>query len=114
MKEIAEPAWRCADPVVQDDTTVNPWHACPNSGRINASNPCFPADARVHTTKGLMSIAELVARGEAGDDIRVYTHRATASQPGEGVVATSPIAFMRNGISPIVRLEFANGAQLRC
>jgi ribonucleoside-diphosphate reductase alpha chain len=40
MKEIAEAAWRCADPGVQYDTTINQWHTCPVSGRINASNPC--------------------------------------------------------------------------
>jgi ribonucleoside-diphosphate reductase alpha chain len=40
MREIAEAAWRCADPGVQYDTTINRWHTSPNSGRINASNPC--------------------------------------------------------------------------
>jgi ribonucleoside-diphosphate reductase alpha chain len=40
MRDIAEAAWRCADPGVQYDTTINQWHTCPNSGRINASNPC--------------------------------------------------------------------------
>jgi ribonucleoside-diphosphate reductase alpha chain len=40
MREIAEAAWRCADPGVQFDTTINQWHTSPNSGRINASNPC--------------------------------------------------------------------------
>ena len=40
MSEIAEAAWRCADPGVQYDTTINQWHTSPNSGRINASNPC--------------------------------------------------------------------------
>jgi ribonucleoside-diphosphate reductase alpha chain len=40
MREIAEAAWRCADPGVQYDTTINTWHTSPNSGRINASNPC--------------------------------------------------------------------------
>jgi ribonucleoside-diphosphate reductase alpha chain len=39
-KTIAEAAWGCADPGVQYDTTINRWHTCPNSGRINASNPC--------------------------------------------------------------------------
>ena len=38
--EIGYAAWRCADPGVQYDTTVNEWHTCPASGRINASNPC--------------------------------------------------------------------------
>ena len=37
---IAEAAWRCADPGVQFDTTINEWHTCPEGGRINASNPC--------------------------------------------------------------------------
>ncbi|HLW94310.1 MAG TPA: vitamin B12-dependent ribonucleotide reductase [Solirubrobacteraceae bacterium] len=40
MSEIAEAAWRCADPGVQYDTTINRWHTNPVSGRINASNPC--------------------------------------------------------------------------
>jgi ribonucleoside-diphosphate reductase alpha chain len=40
MREIADAAWRCADPGVQYDTTINQWHTSPNSGRINASNPC--------------------------------------------------------------------------
>ncbi|MGO9822010.1 MAG: LAGLIDADG family homing endonuclease [Solirubrobacteraceae bacterium] len=114
MREIAEAAWRCADPGVQYDTTINHWHTCPQSGRINASNPCFPADACVHTTQGLMSIADLFERGENGEKIHVYTHRATAGEPGSGVTATQVVAFMRNGVSPIVRLRFANGAQLRC
>jgi ribonucleoside-diphosphate reductase alpha chain len=40
MRQIADAAWRCADPGVQYDTIINEWHTCPNSGRINASNPC--------------------------------------------------------------------------
>jgi ribonucleoside-diphosphate reductase alpha chain len=40
MRDIAEAAWRCADPGMQYDTTINRWHTSPASGRINASNPC--------------------------------------------------------------------------
>ena len=40
MKLIAEATWHCGDPGMQFDTTINRWHTCPNSGRINASNPC--------------------------------------------------------------------------
>ena len=39
-RQINEAAWQCADPGVQYDDTINEWHTCPNSGRINASNPC--------------------------------------------------------------------------
>jgi ribonucleoside-diphosphate reductase alpha chain len=38
--QIAEAAWACADPGVQYDSTINRWHTCPNTARINASNPC--------------------------------------------------------------------------
>ncbi|MBI3866533.1 MAG: vitamin B12-dependent ribonucleotide reductase [Planctomycetia bacterium] len=40
MREMAEGTWYCGDPGVQYDTTINRWHTCPNSGPINASNPC--------------------------------------------------------------------------
>ncbi len=40
MREIAQAAWRCADPGMQYDTTINKWNTCKVSGRINASNPC--------------------------------------------------------------------------
>lgn len=38
--KIAHAAWASADPGLQFDTTINDWHTCPGSGRINASNPC--------------------------------------------------------------------------
>src|ERR671924_1454042 len=40
MGQIADAAWRCADPGVQYDTTINRWHTNPNTGPITASNPC--------------------------------------------------------------------------
>jgi ribonucleoside-diphosphate reductase alpha chain len=40
LRDISEAAWRCADPGVQYDTTINAWHTLPNTARINASNPC--------------------------------------------------------------------------
>ncbi|MBL6958869.1 MAG: vitamin B12-dependent ribonucleotide reductase [Rhodospirillales bacterium] len=39
-EDIGNAAWACADPGMQFDTTINEWHTCPESGRINASNPC--------------------------------------------------------------------------
>ena len=38
--QISRAAWASADPGMQYDTTINEWHTCPTSGRINASNPC--------------------------------------------------------------------------
>jgi ribonucleoside-diphosphate reductase alpha chain len=114
LRDMAAAAWECADPGVQYDTTINKWHTLPNTDRINASNPCFPGDARVHTTLGVIPFAELYDRAWEGEEFRVYTHRATATEPGEGVVATTPITVMQTGVQPIVRLRFSNGQELRC
>lgn len=40
MRKISDATWECADPGLQFDTTINKWHTCKNSARINASNPC--------------------------------------------------------------------------
>ncbi len=40
MAQMAQAAWQCGDPGIQYDTTINDWHTCPNTARINGSNPC--------------------------------------------------------------------------
>ena len=40
MAMMSQAAWQCGDPGMQFDTTINDWHTCPNTARINASNPC--------------------------------------------------------------------------
>jgi ribonucleoside-diphosphate reductase alpha chain len=40
LRQIAAETWRCGDPGMQFDTTINSWHTCPRTDRINASNPC--------------------------------------------------------------------------
>jgi ribonucleoside-diphosphate reductase alpha chain len=40
LRMVAEATHQCGDPGMQFDTTINDWHTCPNTGRINASNPC--------------------------------------------------------------------------
>jgi len=40
FRKMADAAWSCADPGIQYDDTINDWHTSPESGRINASNPC--------------------------------------------------------------------------
>ena len=115
MHQIAQAAWECADPGMQYDTTINDWHTTPNAGRINGSNPCFPADAKVHTDKGLVRFDELMARVNAGESFGVYTHDATnVERPAERVELTTPEAFLITGHNPILRLRFSSGAVLRC
>jgi ribonucleoside-diphosphate reductase alpha chain len=115
FRQIAKAAWECADPGMQFDTTINRWHTAPNTGRINASNPCFPGDALVHTDKGLVPFKELFARANEGEHFSVFTHDATNTEaPARRIELTTPEALMITGVNEIVRLRFHNGMELRC
>ncbi|MEZ6116546.1 MAG: vitamin B12-dependent ribonucleotide reductase [Pirellulaceae bacterium] len=67
MHRMAECAWHCGDPGVQYDTTINRWHTCPNSGRINASNPCSEYMFLDDTACNLASINLMKFRLPNGD-----------------------------------------------
>jgi ribonucleoside-diphosphate reductase alpha chain len=75
MKEIAEAAWRCADPGVQYDTVINQWHTCPVSGRINASNPC---SEYMHVDDSACNLASLnlmkFRRSDGTFDVESFEH----------------------------------------
>jgi ribonucleoside-diphosphate reductase alpha chain len=75
MREIAEAAWRCADPGVQYDTTINQWHTSPNSGRINASNPCSEYMHVDNSACNLASLNLMKFRSADGTlDVRSFEH----------------------------------------
>src|ERR671922_1714369 len=67
MREIAEAAWRCADPGVQYHTTINQWHTNPNTGPITASNPCSEYLSIDDSACNLASINLMKFRGEDGE-----------------------------------------------
>ncbi len=75
LGEIAEAAWRCADPGVQYDTTINGWHTCPVSGRINASNPC---SEYLHVDDSACNLASLnlmkFRRADGTFDVESFEH----------------------------------------
>jgi ribonucleoside-diphosphate reductase alpha chain len=75
MREIADAAWQCADPGVQYDTTINQWHTSPNSGRINASNPC---SEYMHVDDSACNLASLnlmkFRRGDGTFDVGRFQH----------------------------------------
>src|SRR5262245_28955579 len=56
MKMMAEAAWQCGDPGMQFDSTINDWHTCPNSARINARHPCSEYMFRDDTACNLASL----------------------------------------------------------
>src|SRR5436305_10856095 len=75
MREISEAAWRCADPGVQYDTTINRWHTCPVTGRINASNPC---SEYMHVDDSACNLASLnlmkFRRADGTFDVESFEH----------------------------------------
>ncbi len=75
MLQIAEAAWQCADPGVQYDTTINAWHTCPNTGRINASNPCSEYMHIDDSACNLSSLNLMKFRREDGEfDVQAFSH----------------------------------------
>jgi ribonucleoside-diphosphate reductase alpha chain len=110
MREIAEAAWRCADPGVQYDTTINQWHTCPNSGRINASNPC---SEYMHVDDSACNLASLnlmkFRRPDGTFDVASFEHAVdvvflaqeivvgASSYPTEGI-AKNANAFRQLGL----------------
>ena len=75
MKEIAEAAWVCGDPGMQFDSTINRWHTCPVSGRINGSNPCSEYMHIDNSACNLASINLLKYLENDGTfDVEAYRH----------------------------------------
>ena len=71
---IAYAAWASADPGLQFDTTINEWHTCPDSGRINASNPCSEYMFLDDTACNLASLNLMTYRGEDGFAVADFRH----------------------------------------
>ncbi|MBM3674616.1 MAG: vitamin B12-dependent ribonucleotide reductase [Actinobacteria bacterium] len=75
MRQISEATWECADPGMQFDTTVNRWHTAPNTGRINASNPCSEYMHLDNSACNLASINLLKYLNDDGTfDVAAYRH----------------------------------------
>ena len=117
-RTIAEAAWGCADPGVQYDTTINRWHTCPNTDRINASNPCseymFLDDtacnlASVNLTKFLRNTPE----GDVDFDVDGYEHACRTFFIAQEILVdlssypTGPIAKNSHDYRPL-GLGYAN------
>ena len=110
MGQIADAAWRCADPGVQYDTTINRWHTCPESGRINASNPC---SEYMHVDDSACNLASLnlmkFRRKDGSFDVEDFEHSVdvvflaqeiivgSSSYPTEEIGANA-VAFRQLGL----------------
>jgi ribonucleotide reductase alpha subunit len=113
MSEIAEAAWRCADPGVQYDTTINHWHTCPNSGRINASNPCcFVGDTRVKTVDGEVTFDDLYTRYL--EDELLPAVDAFDIAGGCGATREIKRVWVAGMASTLSKIELEDGSSIRC
>ena len=65
-REIAEAAWVCGDPGLQFDSTIQDWNVVPNTGRINATNPCSEFVFLDDTACNLLSLNLMKFQNEAG------------------------------------------------
>ncbi|MCA9523404.1 MAG: vitamin B12-dependent ribonucleotide reductase [Myxococcales bacterium] len=75
FRRMAQSAWRCADPGLQFDSTINDWHTCPNSDRINASNPCSEYMFLDDSACNLASLNLLkFLRPDGSFDVELYKH----------------------------------------
>ena len=75
LHHIAEATWACGDPGMQFDTTINAWHTCPASGRINASNPCSEYMHLDNSACNLASLNLLKFIDDRGEfDVKAFRH----------------------------------------
>jgi len=114
MNKIAQAAWQCADPGVQFDTTVNEWHTCPNTNRINASNPCSEYMFLDDSACNLASINLAKFIDENGQfDVAGYRHACRIMFIGQEIAVdlssypTDPIAKNSHDYRPL-GLGYAN------
>ncbi len=103
MAEIAQAAWRCADPGVQYDTTINRWHTCPASGRINASNPCSEYMHVDDSACNLASLNLMRFRREDGTlDVESFEHAVDVLLLAQEIVV-SPSSYPTEEIAANAR-----------
>jgi len=75
LAKIADSTWHCGDPGMQYDTTVNRWHTCKNTARINASNPCSEYMFLDDTACNLASLNLMkYTAGNGQFDVKAFRH----------------------------------------
>src|ERR1700675_611203 len=75
LYKVADSTWHCGDPGMQYDTTVNRWHTCKSTARINASNPCSEYMFLDDTACNLASLNLMKYLSPNGDfDVEAVTH----------------------------------------
>jgi ribonucleoside-diphosphate reductase alpha chain len=114
LREMAEAAHGCGDPGIQYDTTINRWHPCKESGRINASNPCSEYMFLDDTACNLASLNLMKFVDEQGDfDVEAFRRTVSVTFLAQEIVVdhadypTAKIAWNSHLYRPI-GLGYAN------
>nr|HEX4315533.1 vitamin B12-dependent ribonucleotide reductase [Kofleriaceae bacterium] len=114
MRKMADAAWICGDPGIQYDTTINDWHPCINTSRINASNPCSEYMFLDDSACNLASLNLRRFQGPTGDlDIEAFKRAVQTTITAQEIIVdnssypTQPIADNSFAYRPL-GLGFAN------
>ena len=87
LRLIAQATHECGDPGMQFDTTINDWHTCPNTGRINASNPC---SEYMHLDNSACNLASLnllaFVKDDGGFDTAGFKHAVDVSITAQDII----------------------------
>ncbi len=121
LQKMADSAWHCGDPGMQYDTTVNRWHTCKATARINASNPCSEYMFLDDTACNLASLNLMKYLGPNGIfDVDAYRHAVDITITAQEILVdnagypTPKIAENSHNFRPL-GLGYANlGALLMC
>ncbi len=87
LRRIAQATHQCGDPGMQFDSTINDWHTCPNTGRINASNPCSEYMHLDDSACNLASLNLMRFIDEDGSfDVASFTHAVDVAILAQDIV----------------------------
>jgi ribonucleoside-diphosphate reductase alpha chain len=89
-KQIADAAWICGDPGLQFDTTIQDWNVVPNTGRINATNPCSEFVFLDDTACNLLSLNLMKFQNEAGKfDVERFQRAVDVCFTGQEILVSN-------------------------
>ncbi len=89
-REIADAAWICGDPGLQFDTTIQDWNVVPNTGRINATNPCSEFVFLDDTACNLLSLNLMKFQTDQGTfDVERFRHAVDVCFTGQEILVSN-------------------------
>src|SRR5690348_8290071 len=89
-RDIADAAWICGDPGLQFDTTIQDWNVVPNTGRINATNPCSEFVFLDDTACNLLSLNLMKFQGEQGTfDVERFQRAVDITFTGQEILVSN-------------------------